>query len=133
MLQNVTEKKSGTLSRRQAAALPYAALEPSISAGARAARISRCTLVRWMREPAFRAEFERVRRSMADLPLAELDGILLESVRSMMELLDNPDPNVRHRAAKTLLSTSIAARQDKELRRRIETLDNALIMLKAQR
>ena len=117
------------------ARLPLSHTPPSSQASplARAARITRCTLVRWMREPAFRAEFERVRRSMADLALAELDGILLESVRSMMELLDNPDPNVRHRAAKTLLSTSIAARQDKELRRRIETLDNALIMLKAQR
>ena len=50
-----------------------------------------------------------------------------------MELLDNPDPNVRHRAAKTVLSTSIAARQDKELRRQLETIDNALLMLKAQR
>ena len=117
----------------QAAALPYAALEPSISAGARAARISRFTLVRWMREPAFRAELERVRHNISDLAFSELEGFTLKGVIRLVQLLDHPDPNVRHRAAKTVLSTSIAARQDKELRRQLETLDNALIMLKAQR
>ena len=129
MLQNVTEKKSETLSPHQAAALPYAALEPSISAGARAARISRFTLVRWMREPAFRAELERVRHNISDLAFSELEGFTLKGVIRLVQLLDHPDSNVRHRAAKTVLSTSIAARQDRQL----ETIDNALLMLKAQR
>ena len=133
MSPNVTIENSVALSPRQTAALPYIASEPTAVQGARAAQITKRTLMRWMQEPAFRAELERVRHNISDLAFSELEGFTLKGVIRLVQLLDHPDPNVRHRAAKTILSTSIAARQDKELRRQLETIDNALLMLKAQR
>ena len=133
MLQDVTETKGETLSPRQTAALPYVASEPNLSEGARAAQIGRRTLSRWMRESAFRAELQRVRRNISDLAFSELEGFTLKGVIRLVQLLDDPDPTVRHRAAKAILSISIAARQERELRRQLETIDNALLMLKAQR
>ena len=133
MSPNVSPGNSVPLSPRQTAALPYIASESSLVEGARAAQIARCTLTRWMREPAFRAELERVRRNISDLAFSELEGFTLKGVIRLAELLDHPDPNVRHRAAKTVLSTSIATREDKELRHKLETIDNALLILKGQR
>ena len=133
MRPNETDRKECARSLRQTAALPYIASEPNLSEGAQAAQIAKSTLMRWMQEPAFRAELERVRRNISDLAFSELEGFTLKGVIRLVQLLDHPDPNVRHRAAKTVLSTSIAARQDKELRRQLETIDNALLMLKAQR
>ena len=133
MSPNAAPENSVALSHRQTAALPYIASEPNLSEGARAAQIDRRTLTRWMQEPAFRAELERVRRNISDLAFSELEGFTLKSVIRLVQLLDDPDPTVRHRAAKTVISISIAVRQDKEIRRQLETIDNALIMLKAQR
>ena len=133
MSPNAAPENSVTLSHRQTAALPYIASEPNLSEGARAAQIDRRTLTRWMQEPAFRAELERVRRNISDLAFSELEGFTLKSVIRLVQLLDDPDSTVRHRAAKTVISISIAVRQDKEIRRQLDTIDNALIMLKAQR
>ena len=133
MSQNAAPENSVALSPRQTAALPYIASEPNLSEGARAAQIDRRTLTRWMQEPAFRAELERVRRNISDLAFSELEGFTLKGVIRLVQLLDDPDSTVRHRAAKTVISISIAVRQDKEIRRQLETIDNALIMLKAQR
>ena len=133
MSPSAAPENSVALSPRQTAALPYIASEPNLSEGARAAQIDRRTLTRWMQEPAFRAELERVRRNISDLAFSELEGFTLKSVIRLVQLLDDPDSTVRHRAAKTVISISIAVRQDKEIRRQLETIDNALIMLKAQR
>ncbi len=133
MRPNETDRKECALSPRQTAALPYIASEPNLSEGARAAQIAKSTLMRWMQEPAFRAELERVRRNISDLAFSELEGFTLKGVIRLAELLDHPDPNVRHRAAKTVLSTAIATREDKELRHKLETIDNALLILKGQR
>ena len=133
MSLNVSPGSSVALTLRQTAALPYIASESNLAEGARAAQIARCTLTRWMQEPAFRAELERVRRNISDLAFSELEGFTLKGVIRLAELLEHPDPNVRHRAAKTVLSTSIATREDKELRHKLETIDNALSILKGQR
>ena len=66
MLQKVTARQNDSLSQRQLVALPYIVAEPTISEGARAAGIARMTLTRWMRDPVFREELERVRRNIAE-------------------------------------------------------------------
>ena len=133
MLQIATPAEESALSPRQTAALPYVASEATIADGARAAQIARCTLIRWMRDPAFRAEVERIRQNIADLAYSELKGATLKGVFRIVQLLDHTDPNVRLRAGKAILSTAIAVRRDKDLLHRLETLDNAIALLKDQR
>ena len=86
-----------------------------------------------MRDPAFRAEVERIRQNIADLAYSELEGATLKGVFRIVQLLDHTDPNVRLRAGKAILSTAIAVRRDKDLLHRLETLDNAIALLKDQR
>ncbi len=121
-----------TLSPRQSAALPYIASEPTLTEGALAARIAKSTLTRWMRDSAFRAEVERIRQNIADLAYSEIEGATLKGVFRIVQLLDHTDPNVRLRAGKAILSTAIAVRRDKDLLHRLDTLDNAIALLKVQ-
>jgi len=133
MLQNVTVRNSESLSQRQLVALPYVASEPTVSEGARAAGIARMTLTRWQRDPAFREELERMRRNISELAYSNLEGLTLKSVIRLQQLLDDPDPNVRHRAIKTALSLSLSIRDNRELRRQMETLESALTLIRQQR
>ena len=133
MLPNVTARPNPSLSPRQNAALPYIASEPTLSEGARAARIAKMTLMRWMRDPAFRAELELIRRNMADLAFTIVEGLTLKSAIRLEQLLDDPDPKVRLRALKVTLSTSLSVKEQKEIRNRIEAVENTQIMMRQQR
>ena len=62
MQQKATENRKIALTPKQTLALPYIAATDSLTAGAKAARINRTTLHRWMHDPVFRAELERVRK-----------------------------------------------------------------------
>ncbi len=133
MLQNVTARNNDSLSPRQLVALPYVASEPTVSEGARAAGIARMTLTRWLRDPTFREELERIRRNISELAYSNLEGLTLKSVIRLQQLLDDPDPNVRHRAIKTALSLSLTFRDQKEVQRRIDLLERAQTLMRQQR
>ena len=131
-LSGVVRKDSG-LSHRQAVALPYIASEPTLARGANAAQIARSTLTRWMREPAFRAELEHIRNNMADLAFAELEGLTLKSVIRMAQLLDSENENVAHRALKTAIATTLTIREQRQIRHRLDLLENTQVMMRQQR
>ena len=128
----VVRKDSG-LSHRQAVALPYVASEATLAQGANAAQIARSTLSRWMREPAFRAELEHIRNNMADLAYSEMEGLTLKSVIRLAQLLDSENENVVQRALKTALATTLTIREQRELRHRLDLLENAQVMMRQQR
>ena len=133
MALNGTLVKEDSLTPRQTAALPYIAAEPNLVRGAQAAQVGRRTLMRWMHDPAFRAELERIRENIADLAYTELEGLTLKSVMRLDQLLDDPDPNVRHRALKTALSLSLNVRDQRDLRQQLEAVENAQAMMRQQR
>ena len=133
MSHNVPSTGTIALRPRQAAALPYVASEHTLTRGAQAAQITRRTLTRWMNEPAFRAELERIRNNIADLAYSELEALTLTSVIRIEQLLDSDDPNVVQRASKTALAMSLTVRDQRELRRQMETLGNAIALIRQQR
>ncbi len=89
--------------------------------------------MRWMNDPAFRAELERIRQNISDLAFNVVEGLTLKSAIRLEQLLDDPDPNVRLRALKVALSTSLSVKEQKEIRSRIEVIENAQRMMKEQR
>ena len=133
MSHNVSPERTIALSPRQAAALPYVASEPTLTRGAHAAQITRRTLTRWMNEPAFRAELERIRNNIADFAFSQLEGLALKGAVRIEQLMDSDNPNVAHRASKTALSMSMSVRDQRETRRRMDTLENAITLIRQQR
>ena len=122
------QKNQMTLSPRQIAALPYIIAAPTLSEGARLAEIGRTTLYRWMDEPDFRQELERLRSNAAELAHVELNGLMLKSVLVLAENMENPDPGVRLRAARASLYVAMRANELKEFQRRLDRLDGAFAL-----
>lgn len=133
MAQNGSLIREDSLTPRQAVALPHIAAESNLTRGAEAAQVGRRTLTRWMNDPAFRAELERIRQNISDLAFNVVEGLTLKSAIRLEQLLDDPDPNVRLRALKVTLSTSLSVKEQKEIRSRIEVIENAQRMMKEQR
>ena len=130
MEQDETQERNVDLTPKQTVAMPYIAANPSMTEAAKAAGISRVTLYRWMQDPSFRAELERIRRDAVDLAYAELRGLALKSVTAIAELLEDPDPRVRAIAARTALYNVARAEEVHHLRNRFDVLDRAITLLK---
>lgn len=130
MEQDETQDRNVDFTPRQTLAMPYIAANPSMTEAAKAAGISRVTLYRWMQDPSFRAELERIRRDAVDLAYAELRGLALKSVTAIAELLEDPDPRVRGMAARTALNSVAKAEEVHQLRNRFDILDRAISLLK---
>lgn len=123
---------SPKLTPRQMLAIPYIVSAPSISEAARAARIGRTTIVRWMHDPDFRDEVEQARRAVAELAFAEINGLALKGVIALADLLEDPDPRVRNTAVRTALQNSFRLKELNEIRNRMDIMDYAFKMLKSQ-
>ncbi len=130
MEQNETQEGNVDLTTRQTMAMPYIAGNASMTEAAKAAGISRVTLYRWMKEPSFRTELERIRKDAVDLAYAELRGLALKSVTAIAELLEDPDPRVRCMAARIALYNVARAEEVHHLRNRFDILDRAITLLK---
>lgn len=125
--------RNRALSPRQAAALPYIASEPTLTQGAHAAQIAKSTLMRWMNDPAFRAELEHLRNNIADLAYTELEALTFKGVVRIAQLMDSDNESIAHRASKTALSLSLSFRQQRELSQQLETLENGITLMRQQR
>ncbi len=131
--QNPTATKKVALTPRQTLALPYIAATASLSAGARAARIHRSTLQQWMTDPDFRAELERLRKDAESLARVELQGLVLKSISTLAELLEDPDPKVRATAVRAALSNALKVGENRELRQQLEMIETTQVMMRQQR
>ena len=98
------KNKNSGLSHRQQSILPTVALSPSVSEAARTAGVSESTLYRWMEDPAFREELDRMRQEAAHLARSQIMGLLPRAVEVLAELLNHPDAALRLRAARDILS-----------------------------
>ena len=127
MEQNGTDSSDATasLTDSQLAALPYLVASPTMAEGARLADVGRTTLYRLMNDHKFRTALERLRGEAAELAHTELRGLMLKGALVLAEAMEDPNAHVRVRAAKAALSIGLKAVDLKELRQRIERLDDA--------
>ena len=100
---------SYALTPKQEMALPRLAFASSMRQGANRAQVDRSTLKRWMNDPHFRAELKHMRDEASSLAKAKLQGLFLKSVLVLDEALEEPDPMLRQRAARTLINAALRA------------------------
>ena len=107
--QNGTDLQLSHLSSRQVRALPILAAAPNMRQAARDAGISERTLYRWLQNEYFRTELKRLTAEDAQLIRRELQSLTLHSLRTLTELMEDPDPIVRLRAARAIAFTGVGA------------------------
>ena len=91
-----------SLTRRQILALPLLAAAPNMTQAARVAGISESTLYRWRQDEHFRVELNRLTAETADLTRQELESLTRQSSQVLSDLMRDPDPMVRLRAARAV-------------------------------
>ena len=121
------------LTDRQLVALPYVAAAPTLADGARHASIARSTLHRWMEDAQFRRALENARAEAADLARTELQGLMLKAVLVLAESLEHPKPEVRLRAASAAMALGLKVVDVKELKQRLDYLDDTLGLMRSKR
>ena len=105
--ENGTDIKLSHLTRRQVLALPILAASPNMSQAARDAGISDSTLYRWRRDEHFWNELQRLTAEIADLTRQELETLTRQSSQVLSDLMQDPDPMVRLRAARAVAAMGV--------------------------
>ena len=131
-MSHISENSPPQLTQKQELALPHIVATQSIREGARAARISRATLKRWMDDPAFRAELEDQRKAAVALARNEFQALALKSIQTLAELIEHTDPRIRLSAARTTVQTAIKTGEIQDIRQRTAVIDDAIELLKDQ-
>lgn len=97
----------------------------NVSAAARAARVDRATLHRWLSEPAFRTALQAGRRELASVALAQLQEITGVAIGVIKELMtDKGKPaTVRLRAAQIVVEATLKWMELDDLAARLAALE----------
>ena len=126
----IAQNNDASLTPRQTSAIPHIAAAPSLRQGARDAGIGYTTIVRWMRDPLFRAELDRARDAIASVAYAKLQGLTLAAVGNLEEFLNSPNDALRLRASRIALDVALRAEGYHDIRKRIDLLNAAFQTLK---
>jgi ACT domain-containing protein len=92
-----------TLSERQQKAIAVVLAARSIAEGVKKAKVSRTQFYEWLRDSAFKEEFERQRQELIDLALHELRVSAGEAVEVLRALLKSEQDGVKLRTATAIL------------------------------
>ena len=112
---------------RQQAALPIVAVSPSIAQAARQSGVSERTLRRWLDDPAFRQQLSQLHQEAYDLARRQLQALVPHCISIMAaEAVENPDPALRIRAARYLMSYAVKFNEIEKLADDLRDLRAAL-------
>ena len=118
------------LTQNQLAAIPFLASSPTVSEAAKRIDITRATIYRWMEDDEFRAELQHQRNEAAHLARAELKGLMLKSICVFADAMEDPNPQIRLKAARDSAYIAIKIDENETLRNRIDRLDDAIHLWK---
>lgn len=113
------------LTRKQDAAIGALLSQPTISAAAASVVIGEATLRRWLKNPAFRAEYRRYKQEIFEHSIALLQASGDEAVKTLLSSLRADSEPVRLRAACAILDYAIKGSEIIDLEGRVSQLEEA--------
>ena len=81
------------------------------------AGISEATLYHWLQNEYFRAELSRLTAEAAEFTRSEIESLARRSFTILTDLMEDPDPAVRLRASRTVVTMGIQICEADALRR----------------
>ena len=115
------------LTFRQQSVMPILAVSRSIAQAARDSGVAESTLRRWLSEPLFREELDRIRRESLDLSRQQLEAVLPACISAMAETaLQGENPSLRFRAQRFLINLGTRSIEAGNLSVRVGDLLQAL-------
>ena len=121
-----TNRQNPALSEKQLQAIPAILSAKNITGGCRKAGINRDTFYTWLKDPAFKSEFERQRNEIIDLALHELRGLTGQAVEVLRGLLKAKSEAVRLKTAMGIIESVLKAKEIEDLEARLSILEGRL-------
>jgi hypothetical protein len=121
----MTAGNGGKRPRREEAAVAALLAEPTIEAAAKRVGISESTLLRWLAEPAFKAQYRAARRQVVEGAIGRLQAVATKAVDALARNLTCGIPAVEVGAARSVLDQAIKAVELVDLAERVEQLELA--------
>jgi hypothetical protein len=116
------DKRERTSERLVAALLS----EPTYERAAKAASLSKATVLRRMRDPKFRAAYRAARRDLLEATVARLQQAATDAVITLQRALNCRTPSVRVTAARSILDYALRAAELVDLEERLEEVEQRL-------
>jgi len=121
----VTARAGGKRLRREAAAIAALLAEPTVEAAAKRAGISESTLLRWLQDAAFSAEYRAARRAVVEGAIGRLQQTATQAVDALARNLRCGIPAVEVGAAKAVLDQAMRGLELLDLAERVAALEQA--------
>lgn len=113
------------LTPKQITALPCFAANATIDAACKEAGISKNAYYKWLKNPAFKSELDRLRNEMVNDAVNQLKAATVKAATTLSSLLDRDDnPSVQRAAANDILNHVGKFKELQELQERIEKLES---------
>ncbi len=119
-------KEAVELTTKQAKAIPVILAAKTYEDGCKDAKVSKSTFYAWMQDEAFKVEFERQRKELTDLAFETLCQNVGQAVSVLVCLLEDEDKRVRRLSAKDVLSYVCQFREQNDILRRLEAIEQQL-------
>ena len=115
------------LTLRQQYALPIVAVSRSMAQAARDSGVAERTLRRWLHDPSFCEELDRLRQESYQLARKQLQAALPHCIAMLAEIASEcNDPVVRLRAIRTLMTYGVKFGDVDDLQRRLSQLEESV-------
>jgi len=118
---------AGSLTPGQMTLLTFLVGNPDVSAAAEAVGISRATVYRWMREPAFKEELNSQRNEIFLEALTSVKTHATQAVTQLAGMLNAPDDGLRRKVCTDMLDRAIKVHDMLDLERRLTALEKAVM------
>lgn len=119
--------KEGGLTSRQIKALPHIVSARTYEEGCKAARISKNTFFRWLKEDhVFRAELYAQRDAVVEVAFDALKANITAAITTLVKLLKTKNEYLRRSVANDILGHVLKWKETVDLERRIASLESLL-------
>lgn len=120
----MTKTDENQLTSRQLMALPFFANSSSVEAACKLADVSKDTFYKWLKEPLFKVELERLRSEVVTEAINQLKISATKAATTLSTLLDREDsPGVQRAAANDILGHVMKFMELKEIEERLTLLE----------
>jgi len=111
--------------RREEAAIAALLTEPTIALAAAKAGIGEATILRWLREPSFGAQYRAARRTVVESAIGRLQQATSDAVAALSRNLQCGVPASEIAAAKAIIDFAVKGLELVDLAERVEQLEQA--------
>jgi phage terminase small subunit len=114
------------LNARQRRAIPFIVASPTITEGVNKAGLNPKTFYQWLKQPEFKAEFNRQRNEIAEEAFRTLESSLTKAVNALTGLLDTDDNRLKRLVCNDIIDHILQRKEIEDLDKRLTAIEQRL-------